>query len=293
MLAENTNPQKNQILYASENNNFAAEILNKEILKHTSKNKLNRFQILNTVIGKMSGIIQSPQVIQQLSLTPLVPGMSKAILIEEFNKIYISKITLPDVSKGILVFKEKENLLPFEEAKLFGHNAIHSLLGYLASLKGYVFMSEIKKDKYLLKLARDAFLNESGASLIKKYRHTGELLFTKKGYQDYADDLLERMVNPYLHDEVERVCRDPIRKLGYNDRIFGTMREALKQGIVPEIMAKGVYAALCYLKKKFKAESPELDSLLNIRSFLSKIWKHEELDEYSDQCIDLVLKVKL
>ncbi len=79
-----------------------------------------------------AAIIQSAGEIKELGLKPLVPEISKAVLVEEFNRIYVTRIRLPAFRKGIEVFEEKEDLLPFEEAKLYGHNAVHSLLGYLA-----------------------------------------------------------------------------------------------------------------------------------------------------------------
>ena len=39
---------------------------------------------------------------------------------------------MPDFKRGITVFDEKGTLQPFEEAKLYGHNAAHALMGYLA-----------------------------------------------------------------------------------------------------------------------------------------------------------------
>ena len=79
---------------------------------------------------------------------------------------------------------------------------------------------------------RAAFIEESGAALIRKNAGV-DPLFTPLGYTAYADDLLERMTNPYLHDLVERVGRDPQRKLGWDDRLIGTMRVAMAQGITP------------------------------------------------------------
>jgi hypothetical protein len=58
LLAENANPDRPQLLYASENNNFAAEVLEEAILKQADRSRLRSFQILNTVIGKMSGVIR-------------------------------------------------------------------------------------------------------------------------------------------------------------------------------------------------------------------------------------------
>jgi len=55
------------------------------------------------------------------------------------------------------------------------------------------------------------------------------------------------MTNPYLEDTTFRAGRDIVRKLGYNDRIFGTMALALDYGIEPVNMAMVAAAALCQL----------------------------------------------
>ena len=46
-------------------------------------------------------------------------------------------------ARGITAFIEKDDLLPFEEAKLYGHNAIHALIGYLAHERGLTLMSQV------------------------------------------------------------------------------------------------------------------------------------------------------
>ena len=151
----------------------------------------------------------------------------------------------PITNSSIFTFViEKDDLLPFEEAKLYGHNAIHAMLAYLGAARGYKKMTELKDDQAVMKVARDAFLNESGAALIKKYAHLGDELFTPSGYRAYADDLLERMTNPYLADTVARAGRDPRRKLAYHDRIFGTMDLAFSEGIEPVNMAVGALAGI-------------------------------------------------
>jgi mannitol-1-phosphate/altronate dehydrogenase len=69
-------------------------------------------------------------------------------------------------------------------------------------------------------------------------------LFTQAGFTAYVDDLLVRMTNPFLKDAVDRVTRDNRRKLGWDDRLIGTMRLALGQGIQPERYARGAAAAV-------------------------------------------------
>jgi len=51
------------------------------------------------------------------------------------------------------------------------------------------------------------------------------------------------MTNSHLGDTVERVGRDPQRKLGWDDRLIGTMRAALAEGAEPRRYALGAAAA--------------------------------------------------
>ena len=246
MIAAGLNRNKDRavIVYAAENNNHAAEILAEAVENKQRKPFSGNVQFLNTVIGKMSQVVTDKDEILQKRLKTIAPGIDRAFLVEEFNEILVTKCHIKNFTPGIRVFIEKEDLLPFEEAKLFGHNAIHALLAYLGASKGYKKMAELKNDKEIMQIAQDAFLNESGTALIKKYKNLNDDLFTEAGYKVFAEDLLERMVNPYLDDTIERAARDPQRKLGLNDRIFGTMQLALEFGIEPENMAIGVLAGI-------------------------------------------------
>ncbi len=231
------------IIYCAENNNHAAETLQKCIAQKTPID-LNSVQWLNTVIGKMSQVVTDLNEINNANLAPMAEGFSRAFLVEEFNHILVTRTALKDFRPGIEVFVEKDDLLPFEEAKLYGHNAIHALLAYIGRLKGYAKMSDLKADGRVMQVGRDAFLKESGAALIKKYQSLGDELFTEAGYRYFAEDLLERMTNPWLADAIERAGRDVVRKLGYQDRLFGTIRLADEFGIEPVNMAVGAAAAI-------------------------------------------------
>ena len=278
-LAANIDDSKPRILYACENNNYAARHLNDAIAKFGSIPA--NFQILNTVIGKMSGVIADCATIEELGLVRMTPGSDKAVLVEAFNAIQIDRITLDGFARGIPVFEEKADLLPFEEAKLFGHNAIHALLGYLAAERGYSAMSDIAADSELLEIGRTAFIDECGAALIGKYAGTGDELFTPTGFRDYAEDLLIRMHNPFLQDAVARICRDPQRKLSWDDRLVGTMHLALTQGVDPLKMARGVLAAL-----RFRQPDTEITAS-GVEATLREIWGTSG-DGHADRIIQLV-----
>jgi mannitol-1-phosphate 5-dehydrogenase len=201
------------IVYTAENHNHAAEILQAkcdQALDAAARPAVRRSsQILNTVIGKMSGMVTDPDEIAVDGLARLVDDFPRALLVEEFNRILITRIELPGFRRGIEVFIEKPDLLPFEEAKLYGHNAVHALIGYLIQRRGHRFMSEAAGDLPLMAFAREAFLEESGAALVARHRGV-----------------------------------DPRRKLAWEDRLIGTMRFALDAGITPRRFALGAAAAL-------------------------------------------------
>ena len=273
------------IVYTAENNNRAAQILEEKVSARVGGMSLANTRFLNTVIGKMSQVVTEPEEIKQKNIEPIAPGIDRAFLVEEFNEILVAKCDLPDFRPGIEVFIEKEDLPPFEEAKLYGHNAIHALLAYLGSLKGYTKLSKLKDDEDLMQIARDAFVNESGGALIGKYSDFDDKLFSKAGYTKYAEDLLERITNPYLDDTVQRGARDSMRKLGLNDRIFGTMALALEQGIEPVNLALGAAAAIVFmLKNAAEYKLPHVEDVWKLQdkqveTTLLEIWSKDVSDK--------------
>ncbi len=110
-------------------------------------------------------------------------------------------------------------------------------------------MSDVADDHELIDFCRAAFIEESGGALTRKYAGVDEL-FSEDGYKAYVDDLMVRMLNPYLRDQVARVIRDPERKLAWNDRLIGTMRLALLHGVEPVRYPVGAKAALPMLENK-------------------------------------------
>jgi len=243
------------VVYAAENHTQAAELLRDAVLAVVPPERqddvLAKVQFLDTIIGKMSG---APE--EAADLQPLAPGLDRAYLVEAFNRIYISHIRRPDDGgdvapewadfvRGIEVFVEKADLAPFAEAKLYGHNAGHALAAYLAHALGFRRIDELRGRPDVIDFVRAAMVEESGAALCARYAGV-DPLFTPAGFADYAGDLIRRMVNPYVRDTVARVGRDPARKLGWNDRLVGAMRQAQEAGIAPRRYALGAAAALAY-----------------------------------------------
>lgn len=234
------------IVYAAENNNEAANILKQGIVRHAEAAAAETIHPIDTVIGKMSGVISDAAMIERKGLRRLAPDLPRAVLVEAFNRILVEKPPA-GFKRGIAVYTEKEVLAPFEEAKLYGHNAIHALVAYLADLKGFETVAQARHDEWIMKVAHEAFHKECGAALVARNGKTGDPLFTPEGFHDYAEDLLKRMMNPNLDDRVNRVGRDPERKLGWNDRLIGAMRLALAEGIDTPNLALGAAAGILFL----------------------------------------------
>lgn len=249
------------VIYAAENHNRAAEILDARIASCGVRPADARTQCVNTVIGKMSGAVGMDSTPGSRGLAPVTPDSRRAFLVEAFNSILVSRIDRPDIDRGLTMFEEKADLLPFEEAKLYGHNAAHAMLGCLLRLRGAAWMHEARRLPDVLSLVRDAFIEEAGAALVR--RHTGlDTLFTPAGFRAYADDLVERMLNPHLADSVERVTRDLRRKLAWDDRFAGTVRLVEAEGLRPRRLLEGVCAAVRVLAAE-EQRSPDdlLDQL--------------------------------
>src|SRR3712207_4353674 len=106
-----------------------------------------------------------------------------------------------------------DNLMAFVERKLFTLNTGHLISAYLGKQAGVKWIKEaIAIDS--VKTAVKATMEESGAVLIKRYN------FDPAAHAAYIEKILKRFANPYLNDDVNRVGREPIRKLSANDRLI-------------------------------------------------------------------------
>ena len=94
----------------------------------------------------------------------------------------------------------------------------------------------------------------------------------------------------------------PLRKLGYSDRLFGSIRNALKNGVTSWLLARGALAALKFVllegisldgivpvSAAEKPASADLDPAA-IRAMLKKIWENDPADEYREDCIRLIVQ---
>ena len=284
------------VIYTAENDNHAAELLEALVLGEIPPAErgpaASCVSFLNTVIGKMSGVVVGDGDIKALSLTPMAPGSDRAFLVEAFNHILISRISFEGdcaariFRRGMTAFIEKDDLLPFEEAKLFGHNATHALAAYVGALSGANRIAELPAIRGIKEFLRRAFILESGAALVHRY-HGLDPLFTPEGFAVYADDLLARMFNPWLADTIDRVGRDVERKLGWDDRLIGVLRLGLAEGVPTRRYALGAAAALAYLDPSLLSDASD------VRDRLLALWGDARRDPTQEAAVLAIIRESL
>ena len=123
------------------------------------------------------------------------------------------------------------------QRKLYIHNAGHATFGYLGFLKGYTWLHEAGQDPAIMDACKKA-IEETGWAIHKEFGFTEEVI------RAYRDALTDKCVNPELPDEILRVVREPIRKLGPEERFFGPIGLMLKHGRQPDNVLLGVCGAL-------------------------------------------------
>ena len=242
------NPDAQRYVYTSENSTTAADDF-----KNTMAEDFPNTYYLDTVIGKMSKIFKTDE---NPALPPLAPGLEAGHLVEEFCTIYTS--SAPGIENvGIVGLYPKQDLYPFEEAKLYGHNASHFALGMMAKARKCTYMSEVAAFPEAMQEVKNLLINECGAALCKKFAGVDDY-FKVENFNAWAEELIERMVSPNLADSVDRIIRDLDRKLSWNDRSIGAIRMCLSQDVYPALLIKNAKnAAAMYAFTQLGEAYPE------------------------------------
>ncbi|MCC5893832.1 mannitol-1-phosphate 5-dehydrogenase [Exiguobacterium sp.] len=170
---------------------------------------------------------------------------------------------------------------PYIERKLFTVNTGHAIASYIGSLFGKGTIDEALKDRRVRQVVQGA-LYETGWLLLEKYG------FEAKEHSQYIQKIIKRFENPKLKDEVSRVARSPIRKLGPSDRLVKPARELIDNGIEPNELAYGIAAALTYYNPE-DSESSELNLSIEEDGIVSTVEKYLQLHE-NDTLTKLILE---
>lgn len=143
--------------------------------------------------------------------------------------------SLPD----ILGLKLVSEFTGFLERKFYTYNAANGTVSYLGALLGYEKLADAAHDERIVRILEGVY-QETAQALSKKHHFPLEeqLAFTRTSKKKLQDRTIE--------DFIERNARDPLRKLGKDDRLVGSARLVEEYGTEPHSLCTAIGAAIYY-----------------------------------------------
>ncbi|TFY74114.1 hypothetical protein EWM64_g9898 [Hericium alpestre] len=162
------------------------------------------------------------------------------VYVEGFREWVVDQTALrAKIEPEVLGMQLTEDLWGYVERKLFSLNCGHAIIAYLGFLKGYRTIDRAVRDDEIRRITHAA-LHEGGAALVRKHG------FHPSEHEEYITRIMDRYLNPNLRDDVFRVGRQPLRKLGKGDRLLGPLNMAKGYGLPYDNLAIGVAAAFLF-----------------------------------------------
>ena len=205
---------------------------------------------------------------------------SLLVVVEPYKHLPIAASAIKGELPEIAGIEPAANFQSYVDRKLYTHNAGHAAAAYLGYLKGYEYLYEAMGDEQITNAVRAA-LKETGDALIKKHN------LSAQSHQDHIEDLLIRFANVALGDQVSRVGRDPVRKLGPTDRLIGGAKLAVEYGIFPINICTAIAAALRF-NPEGDPSAPKIQKMISELGVTKTLVNISGLEEDSDLVKEIV-----
>jgi len=190
------------------------------------------------------------------------------------NRVGESPVSFRRVTEEQITFRratEEQNLNGLEwvsnqearlKRKLYLHNLGHAVCAYLGVIKGYKFIHESAQDEWILSQVNTA-MTESGRAVAKEFGFDDAII------KAYIQSLIDRLPKDALPDSIDRVVREPIRKLGLNDRFIGPLALCEKYDISRDGICSGISAVLA--SNINDSEGKRLTNLINEKGIIETL----------------------
>ncbi|MDI6478370.1 mannitol-1-phosphate 5-dehydrogenase [Cronobacter dublinensis] len=196
------------------------------------------------------------------------------VTVETFSEWIVDKTQFKGELPTIPGMELTDNLMAFVERKLFTLNTGHAITAYLGKQAGHQTIRDAILDEKIRLVVRGA-MEESGAVLIKRYG------FDDAKHAAYIEKILGRFENPYLKDDVERVGRQPLRKLSTGDRLIKPLLGTLEYGLPHQNLVLGIAAAM-HFRSADDPQAQELAQLIADKGPQAALAQVSGLDANSD-----------
>ncbi len=127
----------------------------------------------------------------------------------------------------------------FLERKFYTYNAANGTTSFVGALLGYQYIADAAHDERILALL-DGVYRETATALSRKHNLSfdDQWAFTRTS--------LRKLQDRNIVDYIERNARDPMRKLGPDDRLVGSARMCMEYGVQPDSLAVAIACAMHY-----------------------------------------------
>ncbi len=222
------------------------------------------------LVGEMRALVSDEEwpelaagaVFANTAVDRIVPGQSpKAgldVTVESYFEWAIESEPFGEERPEIPGVTWVEDLAPYIERKLFTVNTGHATTAYLGRAAGHTGIAESLADP------------EVHARVLAVLRETKEMLVRVHGFdpeaqEAYLQRILERFANPGITDTVQRVGRQPLRKLSRHERFIEPAERLAGFGVEPVALLDAI-GALLEFDVPEDPESVELQQMLASRS---------------------------
>ncbi|KAF2859337.1 hypothetical protein K470DRAFT_271648 [Piedraia hortae CBS 480.64] len=179
------------------------------------------------------------------------------VRIEKFYEWCVEKSPfLPMEPPAIKGVHYVEDLKPYIERKLYTVNTGHATAAYY----GY---------QYGVKYIHDTLANQDlKIKVVEVLMETSDLICTihphvsREEQAEYMKKIISRFSNPALRDNIERVGRAPLRKLGRRDRLIGPAAQLADLGQSCKALLGAIEMALRFTNVPGDDESVQLSKIL-------------------------------
>lgn len=201
-----------------------------KLLPESDRGFFQEYVGITEAVIMRSAIEASPELLAQ---DPLI------VNVQDYWELPVDASRVRGVLPPIRGLKLLQEFSGFLERKFYTYNAANGTVSYLGALLGYTYISDAAHDKRILEIL-DGVYNETSCALCKKYG------YTKEEQLSFVMGSKRKLQNCDIIDYVERNARDPLRKLGPDDRLVGSARMVYAFGIMPENLCTAIAAAIYY-----------------------------------------------
>ncbi len=204
------------------------------------------------------------------------PG-SLDIMSEDYPRLECSRSGLRGDMPPLPFLSPVDRMDELMRRKLYTYNTVSAVLAYEGWRVGYRMLAEAAADPGIAARARQ-YLEEIGAAFVQTMGVRPE------DQRELARRAMSKFSNPAIEDPVDRNARDPARKLGPGERIFGALEVLRSTGGNTAVLARTAALMLLYERQSSGRAAPA--PAAEARARLRSLTRLSDSDPFIDEVLE-------